>query len=67
MCAKNIMIFRSQVTNCTPGIGLGSGATAASLVGGHCARPSGDTGAGKKCHDASAVSEDLHTCTCTCM
>ena len=45
----------SIVANCH-----GSGGTGAGLLGSHCARPSGDIGAGNMCLDASTVSEELH-------
>ena len=57
---KNIIIANdfpraSIVANCH-----GSGSTGAGLLGSHCARPSGDIGAGNVCLDASTVSEELH-------
>ena len=60
MGAKNIIIANdfpraSIVANCP-----GSGGTGAGLLGSHCARPSGDIGAGKMCLDTSTVSEELH-------
>ena len=42
----------SIVANCP-----GSGGTGAGLLGSHCARPSGDIGAGNMCLDASTVSD----------
>ena len=48
MGAKNIIIAND------------SGSTGAGLLGSHCARPSGDIGAGNMCLDASTVNEELH-------
>ena len=52
----------SKNYNCTPGIGLSSGATLSpvGLVGDHCARLRGDIGAGNMCLDASTVSEESY-------
>ena len=55
MGTKNIIIANdfppvSNVANCP-----GSGGTGAGLLGSHCARPSGDIGAGNMCLDASTV------------
>ena len=46
--------------NLVPGIGLGSGTTAASLVSGQCAWPSSDIGTGNMCLETSTERKELH-------